>query len=167
MAVLREGQSNEVPSVDFISYMPISLDISAFEITTDSDLYADPDDTTPPVTLGTFDRMNQQNCKLIIQVKSFSNNGLLDLQSLCSFARSSTAIAIFDAAHVAFVECDSVRNMQFLDDNQYRPCFMSQFSFMIALTRTEALNAILTINTTGDVTGNVGTIDGSIVVDLS
>lgn len=158
--IVREGQLNEIPTSDFIAYDVVTLDTSSLGSYRDGTLYADPWDETPPYTIGTFDRTYQQNCPLTLQVKSYALNGAAHLQLLGNFARSIRAIALFDTANVAYIGSGVVRNMKFLDDNQYRPCWMSEFDFMIAMNRTEALEAILEIHVTGTITGNNGDIHG-------
>ena len=160
-AILREGQSNEIPHVDFITYDVLTLDLGSFGSYADSELYADPDVT--PEVIGTFDRTFQQKCPLAITVKCYSQTGLSDLQSLCSYAHSSGAIAILDDASASYCGAGVVRNMKFLHDNDYKQCFMVEMEFIKAFDRVEAMEAILEMRATG----KFSEIDGLIEADLT
>jgi hypothetical protein len=160
-AILREGQSNEIPSVDFIGYDVVTMDLSSFGSYVDSTLYADPD--VKPEVIGTFDRTFQQFCPLTVQINCYASTGLSDLQSLCSYARSSGAIAILDGAFASFIGAGVVRNMKYLSDNDYKQRFTVDMDFIKAFTQTEAKDAILEIRATG----KFSDLNGLIEADLT
>lgn len=151
--VMRAKQHITIPVDPFVTYDVISLDLSRFEMAVgDSDLYPDPG--VVPEVNGTFDRTYQQNCNLQIQIDCYSPSGAFDVQTIVSVARSEAAREIFDAAHVSATTTGTVKNLAYLADNDYRDRWQVVCDFEIALTRTEALNAILEWNLDGEIDGN-------------
>jgi hypothetical protein len=151
--ILRAKQGITIPTDPFITYQVLSLDASGFEFKNgDSALYPDPDVT--PEVLGTFDRTYQQNCPIKIQIDCYSPQGMTDLQTAISCARSMDEVKeIFNDARCSFLGCEGPKNLDFLSDNDYRDRWMVTCDFMIALTRTEARYAILEWEISGEIDG--------------
>jgi hypothetical protein len=152
--VFRAQQKAIIPTQPFVTYQVMSLDVSGFEFkVNDSDLRED-DPSDPPVTpvpVGTFDRTQQTNCPMRVQLDCYSPTGEIDLASVVAFAHSDDAIAIFDAAHVSFRGANLISSLAYLSDNQYRDRFVVTVDFSIALTRTETKMAILDWTLRGEV----------------
>ena len=145
-AVVREGQANRIPEIDFISYDVILLDLSPFESNTNGALYKD---SYGPL-IGTFDRTFQQRCPLRVQVKGYSKTGLIDLQSVVTYSRSFDGLSIMDRSFVSLIRASEIKNADYLTDNEFKFCTLLEIDFLKSFTRTEALLAILETNTTGN-----------------
>lgn len=163
--ILRAKRGLTIPIAPFVTYQALSLDASGFEFKiSDSALRADPisDPPVTPLPIGTFDRTFQQNCPLSIQVDCYSPTGMEDVRTIVSAIRSDENFAILDSARVAFLSAGVIKNLDFLGDNDYRDRWSVTLDFMIALTRTEAKNAILEWNIDGTIDVATGEIDVTI-----
>lgn len=141
--IYRAKQSIIIPTDPALVYDLISADLSSYETPTDSALYPDPDPVVVPTPVGTFDRTYAQKIPVQMQIDCYSPNGLSDLHRLISFARSTAAKEIFDSYHVGFLGAGSVKNLTYLSDNDFRDRWNVTIDFMVSLSRTETLNAIL------------------------